>query len=194
MARHRSAARRFAELLDTDETQVSRTGRRLLEFGLVGRRKAGRHVFWELTPRGRRALELAATRVARRRSAPDSFWMEAIRQGFEGVGGDEPGERRTVDPTRERIIESTLELHTAKEIRATTWPEIAAQAGVPVETVERYFPTEDALVKGCGQHALASLRLPPPDRAAEIFADAVSEHERVHRLVETLFDVYERGA
>jgi AcrR family transcriptional regulator len=178
------------ELLETDETQVSRTGRRLLESGLVGRRKAGRRVYWELTPRGRRVLELAGTRVSRRRA--DSFWMEAIRRGFEGAGGDEPGELRTVDPMRERIIESTLELHEANGIRATTWAEIAARAGVPVETVERYFPTEDDLVKGCGQHTLASLRLPPPERAAEIFADAASQHERVRRLVDTLFDVYER--
>jgi AcrR family transcriptional regulator len=178
------------ELLETDETQVSRTGRRLLESGLVGRRKAGRHVYWELTPRGRRVLELAGARVSRRR--PDSFWMEAIRRGFEGAGGDEPGQRRTVDPTRERIVESTLELHDAKGIRATTWTDIAARAGVPVETVERYFPTEDDLVKACGQHWLAGLRLPPPERATEIFADAGSEHERVRRLVDTLFDVYER--
>jgi AcrR family transcriptional regulator len=179
------------ELLQTDETQVSRTGRRLLEAGLVGRRKAGRRVYWELTPRGRRVLQVAGKRVSRPR--PESFWMEAIRRGFEGAGGDEPGERRTVDPTRERIIERTLELHTAKGIRATTWADIAARAGVPVETVERYFPTEDDLVKGCGAHALASLRLPPPERAAEIFAGAGSEHERVRRLVGTLFDVYERG-
>src|ERR687896_2721882 len=44
-------------LLEIDETQVSRTGRRLLESGLVTRRKAGRQVFWQLAPRGRRALE-----------------------------------------------------------------------------------------------------------------------------------------
>src|SRR3954449_8087703 len=44
-------------LLEVDETQVSRTGRRLLDSGLVSRRKVGRQVFWDLTPRGRRALE-----------------------------------------------------------------------------------------------------------------------------------------
>src|SRR4051812_34237491 len=46
-------------LLETDETQVSRTGRRLLESGLVTRRKVGRQVFWQLSPRGRHALEEA---------------------------------------------------------------------------------------------------------------------------------------
>jgi AcrR family transcriptional regulator len=178
------------ELLATDETQVSRTGRRLLESGLVGRRRVGRNVYWELTPRGRRVLELAGARTPG--PGAESFWMEAIRRGFEGAAGDEPGDSRRVDPTRERIVESTVELHEAQGIRATTLADIAARAGVEVETVERYFPTQDDLIKGCGQHILMSLRLPPPERAAEIFAGARSEHERVRRLVETLFDVYER--
>ena len=95
-------------LLETDETQVSRTGRRLLESGLVTRRKVGRQVFWQLTPRGQRALDEAP---APQRSSNSEFWREALRRGFEAACGDEPGEPREVDPTRERIIETTLELH-----------------------------------------------------------------------------------
>ena len=45
---------------------------------------------------------------------------------------------------------------------------------------------------GCGQHFLDGLRLPPPERAAEIFLGAGSEQERVQRLVDTIFDAYER--
>ena len=178
-------------LLETDETQVSRTGRRLLDSGLVTRRKVGRQVFWQLTPRGRRALEEAP---APQRSPNSHFWQEALRRGFEGAAGDEPGEPREVDPTRERIIESTLELHGSQGIRATTWPEIADKAGVPVETVEALFPTQDDLVRSCGQHLMESLQLPPHDRAPEVFAGASSENERIGRLVETFFGVYERGA
>ena len=37
------------------------------------------------------------------------------------------------------------------------------------------------------------LQLPPADRAPEVFAGAASEHERIHRLVETFFGAYERG-
>jgi AcrR family transcriptional regulator/DNA-binding MarR family transcriptional regulator len=186
------------QLLETDETQVSRTGRRLLEGGLVSRRKVGRHVFWELTPRGRRALELAPAGSPAPSPHADggragaSFWMEAIRRGFEGAAGDEPGERRDVDPTRERIVESSLALHKELGIQATTWPRIATRAGVPVETVEAYFPTLDDLIMGCGQHVLGSLKLPPPERATEIFGDAASEQERVRRLVDTIFGAYER--
>jgi AcrR family transcriptional regulator len=180
------------QLLETDETQVSRTGRRLLDSGLVTRRKVGRQVFWQLSPRGRRALEQAPEPTP-----PDSgsFWLEAIRRGFEGAGGDEPGQaRRDVDPTRERIVECTLELHNSRGIQATTWQEIAARAGVPVGTVEAMFPTRDELVRACGEHFLETLRVPPPDRARDIFAEASSEQERIRRLVETFFGVYERGA
>lgn len=178
-------------LLETDETQVSRTGRRLLESGLVTRRKVGRQVFWQLTPRGQRALEEAP---APRRSRGSEFWQEALRRGFEAASGDEPGVPREVDPTRERIIESTLKLHGRRGIRATTWPEIAEKAGVPVETLEALFPTQDDLVRSCAQHFMESLQLPPRDRAPEVFAGAASENERIRRLVETFFGAYERGA
>jgi AcrR family transcriptional regulator/DNA-binding transcriptional ArsR family regulator len=178
-------------LLETDETQVSRTGRRLLESGLVTRRKVGRQVFWRLSPRGQRALEEAP---APRPSPNSEFWREALRRGFEAAYGDEPGEPREVDPTRERIIESALELHTRQGIQATRWPEIAEMAGVPVETVEALFPTQDDLVRSCGQHFMESLQFPPADRAPEVFVGASSENERIHRLVETFFGAYERGA
>lgn len=185
------------ELLETDETQVSRTGRRLLEGGLVSRRKAGRQALWALTPRGRRALELVAAHPPEPEPAlePDigAFWMEAIRRGFEGAGGDEPGPRREVDPTRERIIEITLGLHNRNGIASTTHAEVSEEAGLPLETVEAYFPTRDDLIKGCGSHVLESLRLPPPERAAEVFSGARTESERTRRLVEILFDVYERN-
>lgn len=183
------------QVLEIDKTQVSRTGRRLLESGLVTRRKVGRQVFWELTPRGRRALEVAPAPSPRVESghARASFWMEAIRRGFEGAAGDEPrGERRDVDPTRELIVESSLALHHELGIQATTWPLIASRAGVPVKTVEAYFPTLDDLIMGCGQHVLGRLRLPPPERAAEIFGGAASQPERVRRLVDTSFGAYER--
>jgi AcrR family transcriptional regulator len=181
---HQLGSAELRGLLETDDTEVSRTGRRLLDSGLVSRRKAGRQVFWQLSPRGRRALEDATE------PAPpdnDSFWREAIRRGFEGAARDG-------DPTREHIVECTLELHKSKGIRATTWEDIAARAGVTVEEVRALFPTLDDLERACGQHFVESLRLPPPERAAEIFTNASSAEERVHRLVETSFDVYERGA
>ena len=177
-------------LLETDDTQVSRTGRRLLESGLVTRRKVGRQAFWQLTPRGQRALEEAP---APQPSPNSEFWREALGRGFDGARGDEPGEAREVDPTRERIIETTLELHSRQGIAATKWPEIAALAGVPMETMEALFSSQDELVRGCGQHFMESLKLPPADRVPEVYAGATSGDERVRRMVETFFGAYERG-
>jgi AcrR family transcriptional regulator len=170
-------------VLEVDETQVSRTGRRLLENGLVTRRKSGRQVFWQLTPRGQRAL---AEAPAPPRSNGSEFWEDALGRGFDAA----PAE---LDPTRRRIIDAALELHVAHGIRATTWPEIAERAGVPVETVEALFPTFDELTRSCGEHFMESVRLPPRDRAPEIFVRTDSEHERIHRLVETMFTAYERA-
>src|SRR3954471_16524737 len=171
-------------VLDVDETQVSRTGRRLLESGLVTRRKVSRQVFWQLTPRGRRALE--ETPVSGR-SPNSEFWQQALRRGFEG-------EPREVEPTHERIVECALELHGRQGIQATTLPEIAEKAGVTAGTMEALFPTRDDLVRSCAQHFMESLRLPPYDRTREVFAGTSSENERIRRLVETFFDAYERGA
>jgi AcrR family transcriptional regulator/DNA-binding transcriptional ArsR family regulator len=171
-------------LLEVDETQVSRTGRRLLELGLVTRRKVGRQVFWELTPRGQRAFDEAPTT---QRSPHSEFWQAALRSGFQSEPED-------VDPTRKRIIEKTLELHTSHGIQATTWPQIAQSAGVPEETVKEMFPTLDDLVRSCGAHFMGGLRLPSEDLAPEVFAGASSDDERIHRMVETFFGAYERGA
>jgi AcrR family transcriptional regulator len=169
-------------LLEIDETQVSRTGRRLLESGLVTRRKVGRQAYWELTPRGQSALDDAP------REAPNSqYWQDALRRGYD------PAEPRTADPTRERIVACALELHTSQGIQATTFAEIADRALVPLETFEALFPTLDDLARSCGTHLMESLRLPPQDRAPEVFAGVSSEHDRIHRLVETLFGAYERG-
>jgi AcrR family transcriptional regulator len=184
------ASAELRRLLEVDETQVSRTGRRLLESGLAARRKVGRQVFWQLTPRGRRALVDAP---APKRSRNSEFWQKAIRRGFEAARG-EPGEAREVDPERERIVDLTLELHKSRGIQATTWAEIAAKAGVPVGAVRALFPTQDDLVRSCAEHFMESLQLPPADRAPEVFAGASSENERIRRLVTTFFGAYEREA
>jgi len=47
----------LAAELGTDETEISRVGRRLLSAGVVWRRKEWRHNAWDLTPRGRHYLE-----------------------------------------------------------------------------------------------------------------------------------------
>jgi predicted NBD/HSP70 family sugar kinase/predicted transcriptional regulator len=48
----------LAARLRTDETEVSRVGRRLLEAGMARKRKLGRRNHWQITPRGDQALRL----------------------------------------------------------------------------------------------------------------------------------------
>ncbi|TMR04258.1 hypothetical protein ETD83_08775 [Actinomadura soli] len=47
----------LAAELRTDETEISRVGRKLLSAGVVWRRKEWRHNAWDLTPRGHHYLE-----------------------------------------------------------------------------------------------------------------------------------------
>ena len=181
-------------LLGVDETQVSRTGRRLLDAGLVRRRKVGRSVSWELTPRGREALESAAA-TPRRRAATEpgapgadvEWWREVIRNAWRAPGHD------SGDPVTDRILDAAYHLHNEKGVLETTWQDIAASAGVPVAEVDTRFPTIEDLVPACGGLSLSKVQLPPPERAAELF-EAQDREERLRTLVTTLFDMYERGA
>ncbi|MGH3243116.1 MAG: hypothetical protein ACRDNL_22245 [Spirillospora sp.] len=47
----------LAAELGTDETEISRVGRKLLSAGVVSRTKEWRHNAWDLSPRGRQYLE-----------------------------------------------------------------------------------------------------------------------------------------
>jgi DNA-binding MarR family transcriptional regulator len=53
----------IAKRLGVDKTQVSRTGRELIERGLAATSSLGRKTFWDITPRGRYALEQLGTAV-----------------------------------------------------------------------------------------------------------------------------------
>jgi DNA-binding MarR family transcriptional regulator len=181
-------------LLGVDQTQVSRTGRRLLDAGLVTRRKLGRTVSWDLTPRGRSALESAAA-SPRRRALPGpgepggdvDWWREVIRNAWRAPGHD------SGDPVGDRILDAAEELHMEKGVLETTWQEIAAAAGVPVAEVDARYPTVEDLVPACGGLSLGRIRLPPPEHSAELF-EGLDREERLVALVTTLFGLYDGGA
>ena len=60
------SSRELARTLNVDETEVSRQGRRLLEAGIVTKRRVGRENRWEATPKGRDLLDVLAGRVGHR--------------------------------------------------------------------------------------------------------------------------------
>ena len=94
---------------------------------------------------------------------------------------------------RQRILESTLALHSQKGIFGTSWKDIAKHADVSLATVYNYFPSLDDLVPACGELMAAIAQPPSLADADTIFADASTVEERIASLVKTLFDFYERG-
>ncbi|WP_125614684.1 MULTISPECIES: hypothetical protein [Actinomadura] len=106
----------LAAELGTDETEISRVGRRLLSAGVVWKRKEWRRNSWEITPRGREYLETSgllpeepdepraetprAERPVVRASDPD------LHERRREPGPDQPGPDRPAPgrpaPSRER--------------------------------------------------------------------------------------------
>lgn len=102
--------------------------------------------------------------------------------------------KAAVEETRQRILEATIALHSEKGIFGTTWQDIAKRADVSVGTVYKHFPSIDELVPACGELMYAITRPPSLEDAPRIFSGAGSLEERLGRLVEELYDFYERGA
>jgi AcrR family transcriptional regulator len=96
--------------------------------------------------------------------------------------------------TRRRIVDATRELHTEQGIAATSWDDIAARAGVGVGTVYRHFPTLDELVPACAEVSMGVVALPDRDSVAARFEGLTTPAERLARLVDIAFAMYERGA
>jgi len=65
--------------------------------------------------------------------------------------------------TRQRIVETALELHRANGPAQTTITDIAKRAGVERQTVYNHFPDELSLLKACSAHNRALNPLPDPE-------------------------------
>ncbi|HRQ23785.1 MAG TPA: TetR/AcrR family transcriptional regulator [Anaerolineales bacterium] len=94
---------------------------------------------------------------------------------------------------RQRIIQSTLALHSQKGIFGTSWKDIAKHADVSLATMYNYFPSLDELVPACGELMYAIAQPPSMDDAHAMFANAATVEQRVASLVKNLLDFYERG-
>lgn len=98
------------------------------------------------------------------------------------------------DETRERILRATMTLHDRQGIVATTFSDVAAEAGVGPATVARHFPSMDVLVQSCGAHVWQEMRPLMPADAAAYFARIERKGDRQRRLIEEVDGLYERGA
>ncbi len=93
--------------------------------------------------------------------------------------------------TRDRILQATFEMHRRKGVAATTFADVAGQAGVAPATVGRHFPTMGDLVDACGSHVWRWLAVPNP---SEIFDGIDDPGLRLERLVTEVCAIYYRGA
>ena len=92
-----------------------------------------------------------------------------------------------VSATRRRIVEATVELHTALGPARTTISAIAERAGVQRLTVYRHFPDERALFEACSGHWAA--KNPTPDPSRWVALD--DPEERLRTALTEIYAFYE---
>ena len=92
------------------------------------------------------------------------------------------------DATRERIVEAAAALHYRQGVAATSYVQIAEQAGVGPATVYRHFPTLGSLVSACGANVWDAIRPPVPENAPAVFAGLAA---RVQDVADTYSDKYD---
>jgi AcrR family transcriptional regulator len=96
------------------------------------------------------------------------------------------------DETRQRIVDTAIELHQTIGPAATTFSEIARQADVSRVTVYRHFADEDALAQACSGHYFALHPAPDPAQwesitdPVERLRRALADSYRYHRATEAM--------
>ena len=98
--------------------------------------------------------------------------------------------------TRQRITESTAELHGTLGPSRTTISAIAEHAGVRRSTVYRHFPDEASLFRACTGHWMAQNPLPdldaweaiedPNERLATALGEMYARYRRTERMMDNL--------
>lgn len=98
-----------------------------------------------------------------------------------------------VAETRRRIVAASMALHAAQGILATSYEQIARQAGTAPATVYRHFPSLDDLLPACAQtvHVLRPLT---PEQAADTFRGLDGLELRLRVLVTGTCECYARDA
>jgi AcrR family transcriptional regulator len=106
----------------------------------------------------------------------------------------------SLQDTRRRITQATVELHQTTGPARTTISAIAERAGVQRLTVYRHFPDERSLFAACSAHWLAGDPPPDPGRWAEIddpderCRDALTELYGWYRRQEAMLANVQRDA
>lgn len=91
--------------------------------------------------------------------------------------------------TRQRIVETAIELHKAYGPAQTTITDIAKRAGVKRQTVYNHFPDELSLFKACSAHN-RNLNPPPDPEPWRLIADPES---RLRKALAEVYTYYRRN-
>jgi AcrR family transcriptional regulator len=91
--------------------------------------------------------------------------------------------------TRQRIVETAVELHRIHGPAQTTITDIAKRAGVERQTVYNHFPDELSLLKACSAHN-RTLNPPPDPEPWRLIADPES---RLRRALAEVYAYYRRN-
>ena len=91
--------------------------------------------------------------------------------------------------TRQRIVESAVELHKTHGPAQTTITDIAKRAGVERQTVYNHFPDELSLLKACSAHN-RTLNPPPDPEPWRLIPDTES---RLRRALAEVYAYYRRN-
>ena len=119
----------LASRLETDHTEVSRVGRRLMESGLARKRKLGRRNAWEITPRGAQTLEAkeGAVRIQVQRRVVRKL-AEQLMEFEEAKAQRDPSDPT---PAQSRIYPTIVSAR-----RPVTRQELVRETGLPERTVD----------------------------------------------------------
>jgi AcrR family transcriptional regulator len=90
----------------------------------------------------------------------------------------------SAERTRQSIIEVAVEMH-GKGI--TTLSAVAEAAGVSLPTVNKYFPTREALFDACTRHFTAALQFP----SLELLMAVNDPGERLRQVVYEIYRLHE---
>jgi AcrR family transcriptional regulator len=85
--------------------------------------------------------------------------------------------------TRERIVAAAVALHREKGTVATSYADLAQQAGVSLQTVHNHFPTLGELLPAC----MGMVAATAPQVTAELFEHLTLAEDRLDALLKALF-------
>jgi AcrR family transcriptional regulator len=98
-----------------------------------------------------------------------------------------------VTETRQRIVDAATDLHARHGVLATSWEDIADEAGVSPATVYRHFPSLVELIPACARSVFDVARPPTLEEAGTKFATLGTAEQRFAQFVADSCHCYEKG-